>query len=754
VPPAPLVSVLLAVSNGERYVRAALESVLRQTISDLELLVVDDGSMDETPAILDGVGDSRLRVLRHDERQGLAASLNRGLDEARGRYVARLDADDIALPRRLERQLQRMVSGSAVAVVGSAVVELDAWGRPGALHLMPAGPIAVRWASLFSSPFFHPSVLVDREPLETHELRYDPEYLESEDYELWSRLLAHADGDNLAEPLVLYRVHAGQASQARRDLQREFQRRVALREIRRVAPGLDPERAELAWRVGAGLAVESTQLEDAAAAYLALLQSFELTLQQSVARSGGAREAAGRALAHLALDARGTTRAQIMRLAFSMDPLLPAHGAIRRARRSAATRRARRDVPVSLDEPREEPLQQTVARQSHALPRAASPIRVVAVFPEPTPYRAPLLDRVAALPDLDLTVLYAAETVAGRTWRVDPLHRAVFLRGVRLPGARKVLHHDYPVTPGLTRALEAARPDVVVVSGWSTFAAQAAIAWCHLRRVPYVLVVESHDEGPRPGWRRKVKGAVVPRIVGGAAGALVTGTLARRSMVARGAPPERVHVFANTVDVEAFAKQAERLATRRTELREGLGAREDDVVVLSVARLAPEKGLDVLIHAVAEAGDPRVLLVLAGSGPERERLEDLATVRGARLTLAGDLEWGRIVEAYVAADVFALLSEREPWAVVVNEAAACGLPLVLSDRVGAAHDLLRDGENGFLVSAGDVDAAASALRRLAADPALRAAYGTRSHELAQDWGYGPSVAGFLAAVREAVNDAR
>ena len=118
--------------------------------------------------------------------------------------------------------------------------------------------------------------------------------------------------------------------------------------------------------------------------------------------------------------------------------------------------------------------------------------------------------------------------------------------------------------------------------------------------------------------------------------------------------------------------------------------------------------------------------------------------------LAGDLEWERIVETYAAADVFALLSAREPWAVVVNEAAASGLPLVLSDRVGAAHDLLRDGENGFLVAAGDVEAASGALRRLAADDDLRHVQGARSRELARDWGYGPSVEGFLAAVREAV----
>ena len=382
----------------------------------------------------------------------------------------------------------------------------------------------------------------------------------------------------------------------------------------------------------------------------------------------------------------------------------------------------------------------------------APPIRVAAVFPEPTPYRAPLLDRVAALPEIDLTVLYAAGTVAGRTWRVQPKHRAVFLRGLRVPGAERVLHHDYPLTPGVVSALNAARPDVVVVSGWSTFAAQGAITWCRLRDVPYVLVVESHDEGPRPGWRRTVKGTVVPPIVAKASGILVTGTLARNSMVARGAHAERVHVFANTVDVDEFAADAERLAPSRPDLRRPLGATADDVVVLSVARLAPEKGLDVLVQAVAAAGDPRLLLVLAGDGTERARLEQLARDLGVRLVLVGDVEWERIIGLYVAVDVFALLSEREPWAVVVNEAAACGLPLVLSDRVGAAHDLLRDGENGSLVAAGDVEAAAAALRELAADPELRRAQGARSRELARDWGYGPSVDGFLEAVREAVTD--
>ena len=366
------------------------------------------------------------------------------------------------------------------------------------------------------------------------------------------------------------------------------------------------------------------------------------------------------------------------------------------------------------------------------------------VSPEPTPYRAPLFDAIAERPEIDLTVIYAAETVAGRTWKVEPRHRAVFLRGVDVPGARRILHHDYPVTPGIVGALSDARPDCVVVSGWSLFASQVAIMWCRLRHVPYLLMVESHDEDPRAGWRKAVKGTVVPPIVRHASGVLVTGTLARRSMLARGARPEQVRVFANTIDVETWQARAVELAGRREELRAAFGLEPRDVAVLCVARLAPEKGLETLARAVAAAGEPFVAL-LAGTGPERGRLEAL----GMPLRFAGDLPHDRVIEAYVATDVFALLSEREPWGVVVNEAATCGLPLVLSDRVGAAPDLLRPGENGFLVPPGDVDAAADALRELA-DPDERRRMGRRSAELARDWGYRPSIGSFVAAVREAV----
>ena len=139
-------------------------------------------------------------------------------------------------------------------MVGSAVIELDEAGRLGRLHAMPLGAVDVRWAALFSSPFFHPTVLVERDVLERHSFRYDTSFEESEDYDLWSRLLDVADGDNLPDPLVLYRVHPDQASQRRRELQRACQLRVAREAIARVAPGLSPDGVELAWRVGVGRA--------------------------------------------------------------------------------------------------------------------------------------------------------------------------------------------------------------------------------------------------------------------------------------------------------------------------------------------------------------------------------------------------------------------------------------------------------------------------------------------------------------------
>jgi glycosyltransferase involved in cell wall biosynthesis len=212
-----------------------------------------------------------------------------------------------------------------------------------------------------------------------------------------------------------------------------------------------------------------------------------------------------------------------------------------------------------------------------------------------------------------------------------------------------------------------------------------------------------------------------------------------------------VRIFANTVDVDVWGERALRLQMKRDELRADAGFGPDDLVVLSVARLVPEKGLGTLIRAAAATGDRRIRVVVAGSGPGSQQLTELAESLSVTLTLLGDLHEEALAEAYVGADIFALLSMHETWGVVVNEAAASGLPLLLSDRVGAARDLVRSGTNGFVVSAEDVAAAATALERLAVDAELRNLAGEQSRAVAGEWGYESSVESFVTAVRAATS---
>jgi glycosyltransferase involved in cell wall biosynthesis len=373
-----------------------------------------------------------------------------------------------------------------------------------------------------------------------------------------------------------------------------------------------------------------------------------------------------------------------------------------------------------------------------------APIRVAVVTGEPTPYRIPHLRLLANRPELDLTIFYAAATVQRRTWELEH-DEAVYLSGPMLPLTR-ILHHDYALTPGIWQRLEQGGFELVVVGGWSLMATQLAIAWCRIRRVPYVLMSDNHLLEPRPGWVRAVKRAVLPRLVPQAAAWLVPGSLARDHITAYGAEPERTVVFPLTVDVRALAGAADSLRAERKSLRAELGIAEDAVAVLQVGRLVEMKAPRDVIRAVARArsssGLP-LMAVFVGEGPEEPRLRSLAEDLAVPVVFTGMLTGDELTRAYVAADVFVLASHRETWGVVVNEAMACGLPLVLSDRVGAAGDLLEAGGNGELVTAGDVEAQSRALHALAVDPERRRTYGHRSRELIVGWGYEASVDSFV-----------
>src|SRR3989440_8693728 len=188
-----------------RFLREALESVLRQTLDDFELLVVDDGSTDDTPEVLASVRDGRLRVLRQ-EHEGLVAALNRGADEARAPYLARMDADDVSLPQRLERQTALLAADESVGIVGCGVETIDEAGRMTSSWLLPSDDRTLRRRLLLRNPFTHGSVVVRRDAFDRAGA-YRDDYGANEDYDLWRRIAREWRLAAASEVLYRYREH-------------------------------------------------------------------------------------------------------------------------------------------------------------------------------------------------------------------------------------------------------------------------------------------------------------------------------------------------------------------------------------------------------------------------------------------------------------------------------------------------------------------------------------------------------------------
>jgi len=236
----PLVSVVMPARNSARWLGQAIESVVLQTLSDLELLVIDDGSTDETAEILNDWSrrDSRIRVLRQHDL-GLVPALNYGLVEARGSLLARLDADDVSVAKRFECQVQAMEQNPNVGLLGSWAQRIDEHGRPQG-HSMPEThheklvEILTR-----GNPFIHSTIM-----LRTEIVRrlggYRAAFEAAEDYDLWLRMSEVTLLANVAEPLVYYRRHSASVT-AQNAIRQAFSVRLAQRaaQLRR-RTGCDP----------------------------------------------------------------------------------------------------------------------------------------------------------------------------------------------------------------------------------------------------------------------------------------------------------------------------------------------------------------------------------------------------------------------------------------------------------------------------------------------------------------------------------
>ena len=201
------VTVLMCVYNEERFVRESVESILGQSFGDFEFLIVDDACTDDTVSIVTSFHDERIRVIRNDRNMGLAASLNRGLSEARGRFLARQDADDVSLPDRLREQYEFMSQNPGVAVAGGMAFLIDESGNMDGEFNYPVEFEDLFVELFFLNPLIHGSVLCDLSAVRNVG-GYDESFDRTQDYDLWVRIVA-AGGRirNLPQKLLKYRRH-------------------------------------------------------------------------------------------------------------------------------------------------------------------------------------------------------------------------------------------------------------------------------------------------------------------------------------------------------------------------------------------------------------------------------------------------------------------------------------------------------------------------------------------------------------------
>jgi len=220
----------MGVWNGAPQVGEAVQSVLTQTAADLELIVVDDESSDATPAILKSFRDPRLRVTRRS-RGGLTSALNAALALARAPLLARLDADDVALPQRLERQLEYLKRHPEVGLLGTAARETDAAGREVAVLRPPTDDALIRRALIRRNPFVHSSIVMRRAAVDLAG-GYDEAFPVAQDYDLWMRMSRVTRMANLSDLLVIRRLLPGRVTTAREGERFKAEARIRWRAVR------------------------------------------------------------------------------------------------------------------------------------------------------------------------------------------------------------------------------------------------------------------------------------------------------------------------------------------------------------------------------------------------------------------------------------------------------------------------------------------------------------------------------------------
>jgi glycosyltransferase involved in cell wall biosynthesis len=344
-----------------------------------------------------------------------------------------------------------------------------------------------------------------------------------------------------------------------------------------------------------------------------------------------------------------------------------------------------------------------------------------------SPYRIPLFNALATHADVDLHVIFLAETDPGlRQWQI--YKEEIRFSYQILPSWRKRIgRYNVLLNRGVGRALAAAAPDVILCGGYSYVASWQSLIWARSHQVPFFLWSESNLQDQRRGlalveflkaeFLRKCTGFVVP---GPAAQEYLCAGKKIREDIIFTAP--------NAVDNELFATAS--AAARRDATAARREFHLPERYFLFVGRLVREKGVFELLSAYAKLEESmrrQVGLVFVGDGSSRQRLQEQAsTISPGSIRFAGFAQREQLAAYYALAEMLILPTYTDTWGLVVNEAMACGLPVILSRAAGCAVDLIREDWNGLLVPPEDVSSLTFAMRSIASQPDLRAIMGPNS----------------------------
>jgi 1,2-diacylglycerol 3-alpha-glucosyltransferase len=354
--------------------------------------------------------------------------------------------------------------------------------------------------------------------------------------------------------------------------------------------------------------------------------------------------------------------------------------------------------------------------------------RVVLVTEIISPYRIPLFNALARHPGIDLHVIFLSETDPSlRQWEIYK-NEIKFAYQVLPSWRRRIGKYNLLINRKMTSALKAAAPEVIVCGGYSYLASWQCLFWCRRHRIPLLLWSESNAQDSRRGtfmveflkksFLRLCSCFIVP------------GQSARAYLRGHGVGDENIVTAPNAVDNDLFAAAAEGARTRAKNLRNELALPER--YFLFVGRMVPEKGVFDLLEAYAKLDvrlREQIGLVFVGDGPGRRAVEEhAARISAGTIRFPGFVQRDDLAKYYALAEALVLATHSDTWGLVVNEAMACGLAIILTDAAGCAPDLIQEQWNGFLIRPRDVSSLAAAMTSLAAKPDLCKSMGLKSQQ--------------------------